>query len=1437
MKSSQSIVIAIILICCCVANSIASVTINSVATTASSCTNNGSAVVSATSNPPGSIFYALVAGPALAPLQNSNTFSSLFPGIYTVRVYNSSFDSTETQFQIDGDYQLPNFTVTTLDATCPGFNDGSITVIPDTNSGLQPFSYQMISPVTGSQQSSTYFGTLDANTYFIRLTDACGNYQTRTAVLYNSGTGLSQFNSGLLPYLTKIGCDTMLLTQYITLYNDKADIPITLTLNTSSGTIVKNIIPTPWGTSTNPGSYLLIDTIPGLTYGDFLQEILTDTCGQSVYSWLNQVAPYDFDILFSATTVNCQATFFAQPMIKQYYAYPFHYTSIMSPASFTLVNVATNAVVDSASGVMYGNFIIKPQPIGQTYHLTITDGCGEVWEKDIQWPVPDTPRVEVYPSPGCIDSTAVLGFVAYNFQSAVNLTFLSGPATAQSTKPFYTYHDTIIYPQTFTGIYFNSITVKDLPAGIYTYEVADSCGNVVPGTFTVEPYMVSNLDFSWYIKPSCLNNNTVFYNFQQGTAQAVYASITDYTTGLLAAQPPLTYGWDSITTLPIGQYALEIYYANHLGSGMWYDGGLIHNTTTCWVVYDTINIVPYLNNSFVFDNTIYCNGVNYLELIVDTNRGVPPYKFEILSGPQTFVQQDSGIFQIQQFGNYVVSIEDACGNNYTQQITVSSDSFPPIVQNGSVCAGGDIVLTAASSSYFSYIWQYPNGNVVFGDSISFHPFTDADTGLYNVIKIVQINGCMDTLRSEYYLSGNITYSQNILICKGDTVHVGAHDYTLPGVYYDSLSTFSGCDSVVVTALSYPVLQVDSVTLSICNNDSVTVGNNVYHLQGIYTDTIPQAAGCDKIQRTQLTVHPNYIDSISASVCPGDSFLLGNIIYHQPGIYSASLTSSFGCDSIVVAALSFNVLQHDSVHLTICNGDSVVVNSNAYYVSGSYSDTVPVVGGCDKIQVTGLTVNAILDSVAASFCPGDSFTVGAIVHHQPGIYSDTLTSFSGCDSVVVASLTYNALQHDSVSLSICNGDSVVINGNVYNTAGNYIDTIAVTGSCDKIQFTQLSLLSETDSVQATVCYGDSVLIGQHMYAAPGIYYDSLSTFSGCDSVVVITLSYSVLQMDSAILSICNGDSIVVGNHIYTASGNYSDTIPVSGGCKKIQLTQLTVHTITVDSVTASFCSGDSFTIGSIIYYQPGIYTDTLISEYGCDSVVILHLEQNIGGVSNTNAVICEGESFVFGNNVYTQSGTFEENIPAAGCDSTATLHLTVEPVPSAAIMASNTTLVSGATVQLNCSNTQLLSYNWSGNVAFTNPHAPYTESIITTSTWISLSVTGSNGCSNVDSVYIFIPEEEDSCAKSALYIPNSFTPNYDGVNDFFSVVTTSVEVELLKVYNRWGQEVFAAENAAEKWDGRFKDERCADGVYYYLVQYRSCVDGRKRTKHGSITLLN
>ena len=1313
----------------------ATIIIDSVTTVASTCTNNGSATIFAYSTPNPTLLYAIVAGPTVLPVQNSNTFTSLFPGNYTARVYDINFDSTETQFQIGGNYQLPKFSLVGSNPTCTGSSDGGITAIADTAFGLLPFVYEMTSPFVLPQQPSPIFPNLTANTYLIRMTDACGNYQTRTAVLSNTGTGLGYNQYFNVPYLSKIGCDTMVMEYYFYLFKEKSNLPLTLYIATATGTTSKTVYGQVLDTiNYTPGYFKIVDTIPNLTYGDYLQVSLVDVCGTQSSSNINQVAPFDFDLYYSPVQVNCVATFTATFQLKAYPQYPFDPTAPMIPISFNLVDVSTNTLVDSGTCGLYCGLTIKPQIAGNFYQLTITDGCGQVWTQLIQWPTAGLPEVNVYNSTGCKDSTAALFFYCLNFQSVVNISILSGPPNAFSTKPGYEYNDTISYPKTYSGIA-GSYSFKDCPVGYYTFEVTDSCGNTVQGSFYIEDYMVANFLYDWYVKPSCLNNNTLFFNLQLGTPGAVYASFTDVATGLKVAQRTYpAYGVDSITTMFPGTYALEVYYGNYNGSGNYWNASILDTIGTCWVLHDTITIVPYLNSSFVTSTTIYCNGVNYVELIVDTNKGVPPYQYAIISGPQTFAQQDSGIFQINLFGNYLVSIEDNCGNNYTQQITVSSDSFPPIVKNGFLCAGNNVTLSGVASSYFTYIWQYPNGTNVAGDSISFTPFTIADTSLYHITKIVNINGCNDTLFSTYYLSANDSIPQAFAICQGDTVFVGFSAYYLPGIYKDTLTTSIGCDSILITTITYAPLVTDTNAVTICKGDTITAGNNIYLLPGSYTDTVTTTGNCKKVVVTNIS-YSYILDSVSATICLGDSVIIGNNIYYQAGTYTDTITTAVGCDSIVALSLSLLPLPVETDSVKICNGDSIIIGSNVYSLPGTYIDTVAQINGCKKILITLLSYSYIIDSNITSICTGGFITIGNSVYSEAGIYTDTLISLSGCDSILITTLTLLPL--------------------------------------------------------------------------PG---------------------------STQVINICKGDSISIGNNTYSQAGVYTDTITTAGGCKELLLTNLTT-TFFEDSISAFICAGDTFQIGSNTYTQAGIYTDTLASAFGCDSVITLNLNVTAAATSLTTALICEGDSFMFGNINYTQAGVFTQAIPTSGCDSIATLQLSVTPLPVVTLTVSADTVQVGDTVLLTAAATQQANYFWSGNAVFSNPNAAANTAVINNSAWIYVLTTNVDGCSSLDSVFINIQKSAgDTCDNATLFIPNVFTPNQDGVNDFFEIMVDDIEVNNVKIFNRWGEQLFETSNVKQSWDGSFKGNKCSAGVYFYSVQYINCVDGSRQKRNGNFSLL-
>jgi len=91
----------------------------------------------------------------------------------------------------------------------------------------------------------------------------------------------------------------------------------------------------------------------------------------------------------------------------------------------------------------------------------------------------------------------------------------------------------------------------------------------------------------------------------------------------------------------------------------------------------------------------------------------------------------------------------------------------------------------------------------------------------------------------------------------------------------------------------------------------------------------------------------------------------------------------------------------------------------------------------------------------------------------------------------------------------------------------------------------------------------------------------------------------------------------------------------------------------------------------------------------------------------------------------------------------------------------------------------------------------------------------NSCKSEDTKAII---KVISCLDSYVWIPNSFTPNGDGLNDFFEIKTLYINKYNLLIYNRWGQLIFESNNPEIYWDGTFQNKLVTDDVYVYKFTY-------------------
>lgn len=139
----------------------------------------------------------------------------------------------------------------------------------------------------------------------------------------------------------------------------------------------------------------------------------------------------------------------------------------------------------------------------------------------------------------------------------------------------------------------------------------------------------------------------------------------------------------------------------------------------------------------------------------------------------------------------------------------------------------------------------------------------------------------------------------------------------------------------------------------------------------------------------------------------------------------------------------------------------------------------------------------------------------------------------------------------------------------------------------------------------------------------------------------------------------------------------------------------------------------------------------------------------------------------------------------------------------------------------------LSYTWNTNPPQQGPLA----SGLAAGNY-NVSITGSGICAAAASGTVSL---DDNCRD--LLFPSGFTPNGDGRNDFFGPLGSAAAVTAyrLRIYNRWGEQVFYSTNPAEKWNGRIRGIYPDTGIYAWYCEYR--LPGKSlQSKKGTLTLI-
>lgn len=404
----------------------------------------------------------------------------------------------------------------------------------------------------------------------------------------------------------------------------------------------------------------------------------------------------------------------------------------------------------------------------------------------------------------------------------------------------------------------------------------------------------------------------------------------------------------------------------------------------------------------------------------------------------------------------------------------------------------------------------------------------------------------------------------------------------------------------------------------------------------------------------------------------------------------------------------------------------------------------------------------------------------------------------------------------------------------------------------------TLVLDATTTGATYLWQDGST-GPTLSVTTGGQYSVDVNLGGCiDSDTLIVTMSNALTVDlGADVTLCSGQSVVLDattpNATYTwqnnstqamltaaTTGQYTVVVAVNG-CTGSDTVEVTVEPAPIVDLGTDtlLCPGDSTllvasTFGAnylwqdgstgpwLLAYTGGTYAVT-VTVAGCESTgSILITDTVLPPVDlGTDTLLCPGDSTLlvasaFGATYLWQdgtsrpwllaysAGTYAVEVNVFGCETNGSI--TIQDAGSLTLdLGADTTVCDDDPVDITLSaSASNSSYNWQDG----STNASY--NVTQPGTYM---VTVSNACQELSDQIVIASESCDSCD---VHFPNVFTPNGDGINDYFEVMCAA-ESASIEIYDRWGALLFSTDRAANDfWAGRnFVGTALEAGVYYYV----------------------
>lgn len=693
-------------------------------------------------------------------------------------------------------------------------------------------------------------------------------------------------------------------------------------------------------------------------------------------------------------------------------------------------------------------------------------------------------------------------------------------------------------------------------------------------------------------------------------------------------------------------------------------------------IVTNLQVAPLLN--LMVSQTVEATGYQMPDgtAIANGSGGIAPYNYLWQNG-----ETNSMATNLNGGTNYCVTITDAIGCTEENCVLVlfPSNIIVDVVGDLLNCPGdtdGTLSFQISNGAVpYEYNWENTDGSLSGDGTIS----VEGGNTILNGLPAGDYSFTITDAFGIKVASGVVLDPPPIMttisetLCFGNVLPVGTMVYDTDGPILEVLTAQNGCDSTVNGFVNFRPLNETILTPTLCFGETLPVGTNFYTSTGPINEVLLDMHGCDSLVNGFLTIREEINTEINPVLCFGESLPIGTAIYNSSGPILETLTSWQNCDSIVSGILTVLPEYRITQSPVICEGDSFQVGDAIFHnTSGNYMDVLTSITGCDSTILTNLTVNLpvtlnialtveasayqISDGTASVTASGgdgnyayqwDNSADSEIVTNLTGgsTYCVTVSDEAGCEAtdcilILFPSNIQTTIENDVLN---CFGDT---NGELNLTIFNGVIPYA---------FTWESPLNGLNGNGMVTIEGGSTIVDN---LPPGNYNFSITDAFGSTTTTATVIEPQPI-ITNLIETICFGDSLLVGNNYYKNQGPIFENLTSFFGCDSTVTGLLNIRPFVSEMVDETLCFGDSLLIGNVFYKNTGPISELLTDQHGCDSVVTGNLIILPEVLTTINPAICFGESFDIGNSSLQNSGTFTEVLIAQnGCDSTVTINLTV-----------------------------------------------------------------------------------------------------------------------------------------------------------------------------------